>query len=360
MPQMHRRHFLVATGGAVWTAATSSVAVRAGTVQTGATAAPDLIVDKGFASVVRVAPDVYATVADMSKGTQAVSNGGLIVGRKAVLLIEGHLQPEGAALELETAQNLSKSPIRAAVNTHYHFDHTFGNSYYRSRSVNILAHERVEPLMRTVYAALKGQDTAALLAPHTARVAAASNETDRARAQSDLDAWKLVLSSLEATTLTYPTETIKGGQPFKINLGGITAVLEYQPGHSATDVTVFVPEREIVFTGDLLFNGMYPVAIDSQMLAWRRVVDRLSQFPRRTRFIPGHGPPCGLEAVQSMADVMDDLRRHAEQMMRTGVPLDEAQRRYVIPRRFESFAIFAWGFTVGAAIQKYYTELPKA
>src|SRR5215831_15938445 len=35
------------------------------------------------------------------------------------------------------------------------------------------------------------------------------------------------------------------------------------------DLIVWVPERDVVFTGDLLFNGAYPVSLDADMIAWR-------------------------------------------------------------------------------------------
>ena len=49
--------------------------------------------DRGFARVTRIAEGVYATIADPSKGAQCGSNGGVIAGRDAVLIVEGHMQP---------------------------------------------------------------------------------------------------------------------------------------------------------------------------------------------------------------------------------------------------------------------------
>jgi hypothetical protein len=43
-------------------------------------------------------------------------------------------------------------------------------------------------------------------------------------------------------------------------------------------------------------------------------------------------------------------------MFKAGVPAQEAQHRYVVPDRFKSFPIFAWGFTIGPAITKLYAE----
>lgn len=56
---------------------------------------------------------------------------------------------------------------------------------------------------------------------------------------------------------------------------------------------------------------------------------------------------------------MDDLRAHAEKMMKSGATAEEASRRYVVPERFKNFPIFCRAFTVEASMAKYHKELKK-
>jgi glyoxylase-like metal-dependent hydrolase (beta-lactamase superfamily II) len=86
-----------------------------------------------------------------------------------------------------------------------------------------------------------------------------------------------------------------------------------------------VPERDVVFTGDLLFHRAYLVALDADMIVWRRVLDRFSRYSSKTR-ITGHGPICRHDTVREQAAVLDDLRAHAERMIRAGASADEAGR----------------------------------
>jgi len=72
------------------------------------------------------------------------------------------------------------------------------------------------------------------------------------------------------------------------------------------------------------------------------------------RFVPGHGPVCGIDIVREQIDLTDDLRAYAEKMKRAGVALNEAKRRYKVPARFQGFDDFSWDWTVGAAIEGYY------
>jgi glyoxylase-like metal-dependent hydrolase (beta-lactamase superfamily II) len=110
------------------------------------------------------APGVYVTIADSAKGPQCASNGGVLAGRDGVLIIEGHMQPAGAALEIELARKVSQNPVRGTVDTHFHLDHTFGNVAYTEQRIPIPGHERVTTLMKEQYEALKGADKAPLLA----------------------------------------------------------------------------------------------------------------------------------------------------------------------------------------------------
>ena len=107
-------------------------------------------------------------------------------------------------------------------------------------------------------------------------------------------------------------------------------LIEHETGHTPTDLIVRVPERDIAFTGDLLSEKSYPVAFDCDMIAWRKVLDRLAGYGGTTRFVPGHGPICGIEGVRELADLIDDLHSHAEKMMRAGASVEEATKRYAV------------------------------
>jgi glyoxylase-like metal-dependent hydrolase (beta-lactamase superfamily II) len=316
---------------------------------------PPLLIDRGFAKISKLADGVYVTVADPTRGPQCLSNGGVLVGREGTLLVEGHFQPAGAALEVEAAGIFSKAPILAAVNTHYHLDHTFGNQAYADRRIPIMAHERTPGLMRERYAALQHVDKAALLTPLRRKISEATDPQERKRLQSDLDANQWMYDGIDATKITYPTELLAAEQlPRRIDLGGLTVVIESHPGHTPTDLIIRIPDRDIVFTGDLLFYRDYPVAFDADVRACRKILEMFLSYGSEMRFVPGHGPVCGIDIVREQIDLTDDLRAYAEKMKRAGVALNEAKRRYKVPARFQGFDDFSWDWTVGAAIEGYY------
>ena len=170
--QINRRQFLMA----------ASLAPAAAVAQK----SPEPLIDRGFAQVTRMTDGVYVTIANPAKGPQCLSNGAVIAGRDAALIVEGHFFPEGAELEIEVARMVSKAPVRAAVNTHYHLDHSFGNIAYERQKIPILAHERAPALMRERYAALQHVDKGPLVAPLEQKAAAATDPLVKRHLNSDL------------------------------------------------------------------------------------------------------------------------------------------------------------------------------
>ena len=105
------------------------------------------VADKGFASIRKIGDGVYATITDRTKGLQTRSNGGFIIGRDGALLVEGFQTPIGAAFQMDTYKMVSKVPVRAAIDTHFHFDHSLGNSYYGGMGVPVWAHAKAASRM---------------------------------------------------------------------------------------------------------------------------------------------------------------------------------------------------------------------
>ena len=329
------------------------------TVSTDSRVSQTPIVDKGFAAVRKVGDGLYATISDPSKGFATLCNGGFLVGKDGALLLEGFAAAAGAAFQMEALRMVSQAPVKAALDTHYHFDHSMGNSFYGAQGVPLWAHAAVAKRIVESYAPLQGADKAAALGPYETRVASAKSDAERQHAQSDLNAVTSVFQVANSSVLALPNHPIDPAKmPMTIDLGGLSAVLESYPGHSGTDIIVRVPQQNVVYTGDLLFNGWYPVCFDEQatISGWRATLKKFAAFDKDTIFVPGHGQVCGQEGIASIREVFDDIAAQAEKMHKAGVPAQEATERYVVPDKFKNFPIFAWGFTIGPAITKLYAE----
>ena len=215
--------------------------------------------DKGFANVRRIGQGVYATISDFSKGLEAVSNGGFIIGRDAALIIEAHRTPAGAALELEALRSVTQVPVRAAIDTHFHYDHAMGNVFYGAQGIPIWAHARTGPLMVERYAHVQGKDKTSFYEPLNNRLRTAATASEQQRAQTDINAYKLQFDTIDSFAITLPTHPLEPAElPQSVDLGGIRAEIETYPGHTPGDIVIRVPEQKYRFYWRPLIQQLLP------------------------------------------------------------------------------------------------------
>jgi glyoxylase-like metal-dependent hydrolase (beta-lactamase superfamily II) len=317
------------------------------------------IVDKGFASVRKVGDGLYATISDPSKGFQTVCNGGFLAGKDGALLIEGFISVAGATFQMDALRMVSQVPVKGALDTHYHFDHSMGNGFYAGNGTPLWAHSNTAKRIVESYGPMQGADKAVALAPLEKAIKEAKTETARKHREDYLAHVTNVFNVANSSVLALPNHPIDPAKlPMKMDLGGLTAVIESYPGHSGTDIIVRVLEQNVVYTGDLLFSGLYPVTFDTgaTVSGWRQTLKTFASWDKDTVFVPGHGPICGQEGVALSRALFDDIEDQAQKMHKGGVPVAEAADLYVVPEKYKNVAIFAWDFSIAPTITKLYAE----
>jgi cyclase len=315
------------------------------------------IADKGFASIRKIGDGLYATIADRSKGLQARCNGGFLIGRDAAILVEGFQTTTCAAFQMDTLRTVTQLPVRAAINTHWHFDHTLGNSVYGGAAIPIWAHADAASRMAAVYPKWQAEDQATFLAPWEKRVSEAKTDTQRERAKSDIEGLTSMFKPVREAVLALPNHPLDPAKmPMKIDLGGLNVVIETYIGHTDTDLIFRVPEQNVVYTGDLLTGGQYPVNINGYPTQWRATLAKFATFDSSTLFVPGHGQIFGQEGVAEMRACFDDIAEQAEKSYKAGIPVEEAVERYVVSDKYKNYRQFSWGFCIGRTIEQFYAE----
>src|ERR1043166_5316271 len=91
--------------------------------------------------IVKLADGVYAAIA--KSGGLASGNAGFVIGRDGVLIFDTFFTPAAIEELINEIEKLTKLPIKYAVNSHYHLDHTGGNQVLVARGVPIFAHDNV-------------------------------------------------------------------------------------------------------------------------------------------------------------------------------------------------------------------------
>ncbi|NVN00344.1 MBL fold metallo-hydrolase [Arthrobacter sp. SDTb3-6] len=213
-----------------------------------------------------------------SNAARALVNIGLVIGAERALVVDTGCGPRHAAEILAAVRSLTPLPLVVA-NTHAHWDHFFGNAFFRADGVaDFWAHAAAR------------------------RDMAATGESQR-KAVSGVEP-EMAAGDKPGTELVLPTRLVDA-DPVGLDLGGVSATLfTLGPAHTRGDLMVGAPG--VLFTGDVLEEGAEPQFEDADRAGWIRVLRTLAgmgaQYPA---MVPGHGRPVAAEHAARMADAME-------------------------------------------------------
>ncbi len=230
--------------------------------------------------VQQLAPGVYYRAADREHNI--IANAGWIVFRDYVLAIDANY-PWGARAILPDIRKTTNKPIRYVFDTHYHADHSFGNSVWVDAGATVICSRECREES---------------LAKNPAAWAAAEKATGA--------------NSLNGVRLEHPQIAFYDKLVFDDGEHRVE-ITRVGPGHTRGDSIAYLPKEKILFTGDLCVNfaGNNIADPDADPDNWLRVLDDLTQKDVRI-LIPGHGGRGSTETLRGqrayLADMIDQVR----------------------------------------------------
>lgn len=224
-------------------------------------------------TVKKIGEGVYAAVSpDRSK---AGSNAGFIVGSNGVAVVDTFVGVEPAKELLAEIRKVTNLPVRYVINTHYHLDHTGGNAVFAEAGATILAHRNVYGWLRTENLKFFG---------------ATPKPEDKARVEA-----------LALPDMVY-------SDAVDIHLGTRLIQVRYMLGHTGGDSVVFVPDANVIFGGDLIWQHHLPNLIDASTQPWIQTLDKLLAEHASATFVSGHGDLATASDVRDFRDYLTTLR----------------------------------------------------
>jgi glyoxylase-like metal-dependent hydrolase (beta-lactamase superfamily II) len=241
-------------------------------------------------------------------GGWGLSNAGLVVDGEASLLVDTlfDLPHTAAMLDAMRRATPAAAAIDLVVNTHANGDHCWGNQLVREAEIvgsRRCAEEMAElppSMLAAVVAAPPDGPTGDLL-------------------QKMFGPYEF--GDIEVVP---PTTTFDGELTLTV---GDTAVrlIEVGPAHTQGDVIVHLPDRGVVFTGDILFNGGHPIVWAGPVANWVAACDLIVDLAPDV-VVPGHGPVCDVAVVAAERDYFHFLEREVAPRAAAGMtPLDAAR-----------------------------------
>jgi glyoxylase-like metal-dependent hydrolase (beta-lactamase superfamily II) len=192
----------------------------------------------------------------------------------------------------ETLDGLGKAPVKFAIDTHWHFDHTDNNAALRAAGATVLAHENTKKRM---------------------------SETHELAV--------LGLKFQPSPAANRPQQTFK--DTFRLQASGETLWLSHlPPAHTDTDISVHFQQANVLHVGDVFFNGMYPY-IDggtggriSGMIAGAEKM--LALADNSTKIVPGHGAVGNKADLAKYRDMLATARDRVQKLKSAGKSVQES------------------------------------
>lgn len=219
-----------------------------------------------------VSEQIYAYV--QPDGTWWINNMGMLAGRSRTTAIDSSSTVQRTEEFRAAIAATTSAPLSTLINTHHHGDHTNGNFLFPEAT--IVAHEECRRLIvQDGSAGIKNLQKAGIWA-----------NPDGGPEWGDIEAAPPFLTYLDGVNL-YVDELL-----CEVRYIGM-------PAHTTNDSIIWIPDRQVLFSGDLLFNGGTPFLLMGSVSGAMEAVSSLRRYPVQT-ILPGHGPVCGPEVIDQV------------------------------------------------------------
>jgi cyclase len=219
-------------------------------------------------------------------------NIGASVGDDGIVIVDDQYAP--LADRIQTAlKGITDKPVRFVINTHYHEDHTGGNSYFQKQAP-IIAHDNVRKRLESGGRAGNGGSV-------------------------KFDAKPAAKEALPIITFDHDVTVHLNGEDIR--------ALYFPAGHTDGDAIIFFPKSNVVHMGDDFVTYGFPFidvdsggSIDGMIAGVEKVI---AQVPADVKIIPGHGPVSSVTDVRAYLQMLKTTREIVAKAIKNGQSLDQ-------------------------------------
>ena len=242
----------------------------------------------------------------------------LVRGSGGLLVVDTQASTRAARQIVAEVRALGIGDVTAIVNTHEHFDHTFGNGAFREAYGNVPIHAHEVAAAQTVDAGEWAKQRFEL-------------EEDDPHRDEVLE-----------------TEIVSADQTFSsvrvLDLGDRQVELVHPGrGHTAGDAIIRVPDADVVLAGDLVEESAPPAyGLDCHPLDWPGTLDVvINLLGRDTVVVPGHGARVDRDFVEQQRQDVAITAQTIRELAGSGVPVERAldQGEWPFPRASLTHAV---------------------
>ncbi len=230
-----------------------------------------------------VSPGIY-----VETGFQG-GNVGLVLTGEGAVLIDTPMMPWEAREWARMIKRVTNEKVRFVINTDHHTEHSLGNHFFGG---TIVGHE------------MGWKEIVSFSEAYRQRLIDSLQVGDPER-----DA------ELKSLTLAPPKLTLT--DHLTIYLGEKRINLIHVGGHAPSSIVVHLKREKVLFTGDVVVQGVQPILSQSNSREWLNALNRI----RRLAFdvlVPGQGEPGGKEMTETISDFIRGMRSGVRKHYRAG------------------------------------------
>jgi len=265
----------------------------------------------------QLADGVYAAI--HIAGGAAIGNAGIVDLGDRTLIYDTFIAPQ-AAQDLRTAaEALTGRPIDAVIDSHWHYDHIWGNQAF-SADTDIISTEET----RRLIIATRGHgaydsfmaDAEANLETTRAQFEATEDEGQRRQLALWIDYHRSVVEAKPTLQIRAPNLTFAQRLAFH-GTDRTAELIDFVGGHTESDAVLFLPREGIAFMSDLLFIGHQPYLGGGDPERLLHLLETISDLTSKL-LVPGHGPVGTAESLMVMGQYVRTLDDQARKMAEDG------------------------------------------
>jgi glyoxylase-like metal-dependent hydrolase (beta-lactamase superfamily II) len=199
-----------------------------------------------------------------------IVNSGFIIGNNRTIIIDAGPNYLSAQTIYGYAKNVRPGNELILINTEKHFDHIGGNSLFKEKGLTIYGHEGIRRSDKEL-SDDKNYFNKSIL-------------SDKRREAREEEIF------FQNTKIVNPDFPVDNNQVFELG-DSEQAVILFTPGHTSTNISVFVPNDKVLYCGDCIVNRYITNLEAGKKEDWNRWLESLnlicaldSQY-----IVPGHG-----------------------------------------------------------------------
>jgi cyclase len=295
----------------------------------------------------------YAT----ASGTMSVgSNSPIIVSGDEALVIDSETSPAAGRALVADVKAITEKPVRVVVDSHYHYDHAFGNQVF-GPDVQIIGHDNTwrrlstnETLEQFTFKRSLERVPPAVEA-FKKEIAQTTDAQQKASLERQIANNLAYLEQIKEVNVTPPNLTFD--RTMTLHRGREIRLLYLGRGHTDTDVVVYLPKERIVCTGDLM-ESIPSYMGDSYPEEWIATLERLKAIDFDT-VMPGHGVVFkGKTKITAFQDYLRDAMTQVTALRKQGLNADDAAAKVDLTKYRGEFATIRGVGIDPAAVRRIY------